>query len=91
MRRHPRTGVPITAVAAPVVPALVEPTGSVVTPEAVQFVNPARRVGLRQRVKSGEMTPAAALEWLRSVDPRPNHTTIAWLERRARNRGKAEA
>lgn len=48
-----------------------------------QLVNVAKRVGLRQLVKSGQVTAADALAWLRKNDPSPNPRTIGWLERRA--------
>jgi hypothetical protein len=36
---------------------------------------------LRQRVKSGEITARAALEWIRK-QPYQRPTIVAWLERR---------
>ncbi len=51
-----------------------------------QLVNVAKRVGLRQLVKSGQVTPKDALAWLVKNDPSPNPRIVGWLERRAARR-----
>jgi len=49
------------------------------------FENVAKSVGLRQLVKSGKLTHAQALSWLRANDPSPNPRIVLWLERHGRN------
>lgn len=53
-------------------------------PDAVRLANPAKRVGLREMVKAKLCTPQEGLAWLRKVDPNPNPTIVAWLEKKCK-------